>query len=278
MTASTGAGTLGIVAGGGALPRQVIEACRRDGREVFVVAFEGHTEAATVEGVEHVWVRLGAATEAFEPLRASGARDLVLAGPIRRPSLAELRPNKQVAKFFAKAGVRAFGDDGLLRAIAQTLEDEGFRIVGVDQVLNDVIAVAQCYGRHEPDAAARSDIERGIAVARALGAVDVGQAVVVQQGLVLGVEAVEGTDALLARCAALKRDGPGGVLVKLKKPGQDRRADLPTIGVETLRQAKAAGLRGIAVEAGGALVVDAATVGAVADAEGLFVVGIEPPA
>lgn len=278
MTAKQALGTLGIVAGGGALPRRIIEACRRDGRDVFVVAIEGHTEAATVDGVDHVWVRLGAASGALGPLRASGVRQLVLAGPIRRPSLAELRPNKQVAKFFAKVGVRAFGDDGLLRAIAQSLEDEGFCIVGVDQVLDDVIAAARCYGQLQPDALAKADIDRGIAVAQALGAVDVGQAVVVQQGLVLGVEAVEGTDALLARCASLKRDGPGGVLVKIKKPGQERRADLPTVGVETLRQAKAAGLRGIVVEAGGALVIDAAAVGATADAEGLFVVGIELPA
>jgi hypothetical protein len=110
-----------------------------------------------------------------------------------------------------------------------------------------------------------------------LGGADVGQAVVVQQGIVLGVEAVEGTDALLRRCAGLARAGNGGVLVKLKKPGQERRADLPTIGVDTVAGAKAAGLRGIAVEAGAALVIDAAAVGAAADDAGLFVVGIVPP-
>ena len=108
----------------------------------------------------------------------------------------------------------------------------------------------------------------------ASGAIDVGQSVVVQQGLVLGIEAVEGTDALLKRCGPLRRAGPGGVLVKLKKPGQERRADLPTIGPQTLRAAAEAGLRGVAIEAGGALVLDREAVVAAADEAGLFVIGV----
>jgi DUF1009 family protein len=125
-----------------------------------------------------------------------------------------------------------------------------------------------------PDEDARADIEHGIGVARALGALDIGQAVVVQQGLVLGVEAAEGTDELLRRCAGLRRDGPGGVLVKMAKPGQERRADLPTIGPQTLTLAAAAGLRGIAAEAAMTLVIDRAELVRAADEAGLFVVGV----
>jgi DUF1009 family protein len=125
-----------------------------------------------------------------------------------------------------------------------------------------------------PDAQALSDIARGVAVVQALGALDIGQAAVVQQGMVLGVEAIEHTDALLARCGELRREGPGGVLVKCAKPGQERRADLPTIGVSTVANAHAAGLRGIAVEAGATLVLDRAAVGAEADRLGLFVVAV----
>jgi DUF1009 family protein len=273
---ATGA-ALGIVAGRGTLPAQLVETCRAQGRGVFVVALEGQTDPATVEGVDHVWVRLGDASKAIEPLRAAGVEELVLAGGIVRPSLAELRPNLRVASFLARVGKRAFGDDGLLRAIIGALEEEeGFRVVGIDDLLGELVAEAGIYGRHGPDRQAEADIERGREVARAIGAMDVGQSAVVQQGLVLGVEAVEGTDALLARCAGLRRDGPGGVLVKIKKPGQERRADLPTIGVQTVRAAAAAGLRGIAVEAGGALVVDRAGVVREADAAGLFVIGIEP--
>lgn len=268
------AAKIGIVAGGGELPARMIEACRASGRGVFVVAIEGHTDPETVAGADHVWVRLGAASQALEPLRAAGVEELVLVGNIKRPSLAELRPNLKVARFFAKLGRRAFGDDGLLRAVIDGLEEEGFRVVGAEEVMQDLIAEAKAYGTLQPDAQAREDIVRGIAVAKALGAQDVGQAAVVQQGVVLGVEAVEGTDALLRRCGTLRFEGPGGVLVKVKKPDQERRADLPTIGPQTLRAAAAAGLRGVAIEAGGALVLDREAVVAAADEAGLFVIGV----
>ncbi len=268
------AGQLGIVAGGGDLPARLIEVCRERRREVFVVALEGHTDPDTVKDVEHVWTRLGAALDALEPLRAAGVEELVMAGPITRPSLAELRPNLRATRFLAKVGSLALGDDGLLRGVIRGLEEEGFRVLGVDEILDDLVAEAKTYGRHEPDAQAWSDIDRGMEVAKAIGAQDIGQAAVVQQGIVLGVEAVEGTDALLARCREVKRDGPGGVLVKMKKPGQERRADLPTIGTRTVSGAAAAGLQGIAVEAGGTLIVDAGKVAAAADEAGLFVIGI----
>jgi DUF1009 family protein len=123
-----------------------------------------------------------------------------------------------------------------------------------------------------------ADIRRGIEVSRGLGHLDVGQAAVVQDGMVLGIEAAEGTDALLARCAGLRREGPGGVLVKTRKPQQESRIDLPTIGAGTVTAAATAGLRGIAVEAGGALVVDRPAVVRAADEAGLFILGVDPDA
>jgi UDP-2,3-diacylglucosamine hydrolase len=267
---------LGIVAGGGTLPAKIIAACRATGREFFVLAFSGQTEQATVNEAPHAWVKLGAVGEAMAALRAAGAQELVFAGPVRRPSLSELKPDLQAVKMLAKIGTRAFGDDGLLAGIVRELEGEGFRVVGVDDILSGLKMPRGRIGRHDADELARSDIVRGVDVVRALGALDVGQAVVVQQGVVLGVEAIEGTDQLLARCGALRREGPGGVLVKLAKPGQERRVDLPTIGVETVAHAAAAGLRGIATEAGGALIVDRDAVVRAADAAGLFVVGIDP--
>jgi len=135
------------------------------------------------------------------------------------------------------------------------------------------LAPAGVLGRHQPDAAAKADIARGLEAARELGAADIGQAVVVQQGVILGVESAEGTDALLARCASLAMDAPGGVLVKAKKPQQERRADLPAIGVNTVHNAKAAGLRGIAVEADHSLMLGRAQIIAAADEAGLFIVG-----
>ncbi|HMK67064.1 MAG TPA: UDP-2,3-diacylglucosamine diphosphatase LpxI, partial [Stellaceae bacterium] len=193
------------------------------------------------------------------------------------PSLASLMPDWRAAKFFARIGLRALGDDGLLSAIIKELELEGFRVVGIESILGGLLAPKGPLGRIEPDEQARADIARGLEVARALGALDIGQAAVVQQGIVLGVEAADGTDALIARAGSLRREGPGGVLVKIAKPGQERRADLPTIGVRTVEAAANAGLRGIAVEAGAALVVDRAAVAAAADGAALFVLGVEAP-
>ncbi|MGE5546406.1 MAG: LpxI family protein [Solirubrobacterales bacterium] len=266
---------LGIVAGGGEFPGLVIAACRAQGRPFHVLALEGHADPAVIGDAPADWIRLGHAGSGLEILRKQGVTELVMIGPVRRPSLFELAPDMWTAKFFAKVGLRALGDDGLLSALAHALGEEGFQVVGVDQVLSDCLAVAGAYGRIQPDAQALADIAHGIKVARGLGALDVGQAVVVQQGLVLAVEAIEGTDRLLERCRDLKREGPGGVLVKVKKPQQDRRLDLPTIGLNTVRRAADAGLRGIAVEAGGALVLGRERIGLEADQMGLFVLGVE---
>ncbi len=268
---------LGIIAGGGDLPGLVAAACRAQGRPFHFLALSGHADPQVIGGdAPQDWVRLGEAGTGFERLRQAGVAEVVMIGPVRRPTLLELAPDFRTARFFARVGLKALGDDGLLRAVAAELESEGFRVVGVDEVLSDCLAVPGPYGGLSPDPQAQADIARGIEVARGLGALDVGQAVVVQQGIVLGVEAIEGTDNLLRRCGPLARQGVGGVLVKLKKPGQDRRIDLPTVGLTTLREAAAAGLRGIAVEAGGALVLGRDAMAAEADRLGLFVVGIEP--
>ena len=266
---------LGILAGAGNLPARIIDTCRQDGREFFVLAFEGQTDPGCVDGTPHAWVRLGAAGKALKLLRAAGAEDLVMAGGIERPSLSALRPDAWAAKLIAKAGVRAGGDDGILSAIVREIEErEGFRVVGAHTILPDMLATETIYGAVQPTETARQDIDHGITVARAIGALDVGQAAVVQQGMVLAVEAAEGTDAMLARCRDLRRDGPGGVLVKVRKPGQEDRADMPTIGTSTIEKAAAAGLVGIAVEAGGALIIDRAAVVSAADDAGLFLVGV----
>jgi DUF1009 family protein len=265
---------LGIVAGGGSLPRRLVEACREQGREVFVLALEGAADATTVEGVPHAWCRIGAAATGLDLLRQHEVGELVLAGGIRRPSLASLRPDWRAAKFFARVGYRALGDDGLLSAVIRELEEEGFHVILPDQLLAEELAGEGPLGRIRPDAQAEADIAHGLGIARALGQLDVGQAVVVQQGFVLGVEAIEGTDALLRRCGRLKREGPGGVLVKAAKPGQELRADRPTIGPRTVVLAAEADLRGIAVEAGTTILLDRAETVRAADEAGLFLVGV----
>lgn len=267
---------LGLLAGQGDLPKRIIDKCVEEGRPFHIIAFKNQTDPELVEGHPHDWVRLGAAGKSIKILRENSVDTLLMAGRIKRPSMAALRPDTWTMKFFAKTGVGAFGDDGLLSKIISTLEeDEGFKVIAPHDILGDLLASEGVYGKYTPDDLAQSDINKAMKMAHAIGELDIGQAVVVQDGLVLAVEAIEGTDKMLERCKEVGREGPGGVLVKAKKPDQESRADLPTIGVATVQNAHRAGLRGIAVEAGGALVVDQPAVVGEADKLGLFIIGVK---
>jgi hypothetical protein len=270
------AGKLGILAGSGELPLRLIEACRAQGRPYFVLAFEGSCDPASLEGQPHHFMRLGAGGSGLKILRENGVEELVLAGGVRRPSLTQLRPDWRTTRFFLKIGMRAltdFGDDRLFRAIITELELEGFRVVGAHSILTSLVAPAGVLGSVTPDAGAEADIRSGIAAAHGLGAEDLGQAVVMRAGAVIDREDTEGTDALLRRVAA-SGAAKGGVLVKMAKPQQERRADLPAIGAQTVNGAAAAGLKGIAIEAGACLVLDRDAVVAAADRGGVFVIGV----
>lgn len=266
---------LGIIAGRGELPRMVIDACRETGRDFHVFAIDGQTDPSVVAETPHRWFRLGAAGQALDLAKQQNIGEVLLVGGVERPSLGSLRPDWRTMRFLMRLGRKGLGDDGILRRIVAEIESEGFRVVGLETVMKDVKPGAGCLGRLEPDETAQADIDRSLQVLRAMSVADVGQAVIVQQGLVLGVEAIEGTDALLARCADLKRDGPGGVLVKMQKRGQDTRMDLPTIGPATVRGAAEAGLRGIAIQAEGTIVIGRDEVIETADRLGLFVVAID---
>ena len=265
---------LGIIAGGGPFPGQVARAAMAAGRQVFIVALEGFAEPSIVGPYPHATVRMGAAGRILALLREAKCHDVVVVGPVKRPSMLDLRPDAEGVRLLARIGRAAFGgDDGLLAAVLRVLGEEGFRVLGAHEVLTEALAPAGLLTPNGPDAAAQADIARGLAVLKALGAADVGQACVVQQGIVLAVEAIEGTDAMLARAGSLARPGPGGVLVKCAKPGQDRRADLPAIGPDTMRAAAKAGLRGIAFEAGATLLADADATAEAAREAGLFLLG-----
>ena len=270
-------GALGILAGGGPLPGEVAARAAEAGRDVFIVAFQDFAEPEIVSPWPHEYVRLAAAGRILACLRAQGCSELVLIGPVRRPSLRDLRPDAEGARILARIGRALFaGDDGLLAALVRVLGEEGFVVRGAHEFLTRSVGAAGQLGRHAADDDARADIARGIAVVQALGQLDIGQGCVVQQGLVLAVEALEGTDRMLERAGSLRQPGPGGVLVKLVKPGQDRRADMPTIGPDTVAAAAAAGLAGIAFEAGGTLLTDPERLREAADRDGLFLIGIEP--
>ena len=270
---------LGIIAGSGPLPAHVAGAAKAAGRTVFIIGLDGHAEPALLAPFPHAFMRMGSAARMLALLREKGCRDLVLVGPVKRPSFRDLRPDAEGMRLLGRIGRAAFaGDDGLLKAVIRVLGEEGFRVLGAHEVLGGLIGRAGLLTKTAPDDQAKSDIARGIAVCRALGSADVGQGCVVQAGIVLAVEAVEGTDAMLSRCGPLAWPGPGGVLVKLVKPGQDRRADLPTIGEQTVRAAAAAGLRGLAFEGGGTIIMDREAMIAAGDAAGFFILGLGPEA
>lgn len=265
---------LGILAGGGSLPRLIIEACRQKHREVFVIAFENQADADVGDGVPHAWVNLGAAGRSLKLLEEASVDELVLAGYIARPTMATLRPDAKALKFFMKLGTKALGDDGLLRALIATLEAEGFKVTSPTEILGGLQVKEGILGAIHPDKSARLDITRGIKILQALSPVDVGQAAIVQEGLVLGIEAVEGTDSLIQRCGLLKREGPGPILVKIRKQGQDTRVDLPTIGRATVEKAVDVGLRGLAIEADATLVLERESLIKLANEAGLFVMAV----
>jgi UDP-2,3-diacylglucosamine hydrolase len=266
---------LGIIAGGGSAPRRVIDACRKQGRAFFVVCLEGQADGDTAFDAPHAWLPLGAYGKLRELIAAQKIAEIVMIGRVRRPSLRELKPDWSAIKTLAKIGFHILGDDALLRSIGRVIENEcAVRVIGVQDILGGILFREGCLGKHAPDSQAKKDIERGVSVARILGQADVGQSVVVQQGIVLGVEACEGTDALIARCKDLKREGAGGVLVKLAKPQQDERYDLPAIGPDTVEAAAKAGLCGIAAEADRSLLIDRDRVRQLADEKGIFVIGI----
>ncbi|WP_027285457.1 LpxI family protein [Rubritepida flocculans] len=264
---------LGVLAGGGPFPRRLADAWRARGGETFVVCLRDFADPALFEGHPCMVERAGAAGAILARLRAEGVTHLVLAGRAKRPSFATLWPDAWTARQIARLGRAVLGgDDALLRAIAEVLREEGFTLLAPQEVLGDALAEEGLLAGPAPDETAEADIARGMAVLAALSPVDVGQAVVVQQGLVLGIEAIEGTDALLARAGAHRREGPGGVLVKLPKLGQDMRLDPPVIGPTTVEGAAAAGLRGLCIAAGGTAIADRAATLARAGTLGLFIV------
>lgn len=256
---------LGIVAGGGGLPRRLRDFCNNNGIQCFTVGFEGHADPSICDSM----MRLGEAGGIIAAFRAQSVRDLVLIGSVKRPKFAEMRPDLRTVAFFTKLGFRALGDDGLLKAVRSELEDEGFVIHGIDEVMPDLLMLAGVLTKIAPDDADYEYIHGGLMHSRLIGKKDIGQSVVVLGHDLIGTEDDSGTDALIRRAAKA-----GAILVKSSKPQQDRKLDMPTIGSGTVKLCASLGYRGIAAEAGGVLLADREEMIAEADAAGLFVVGV----
>ncbi|MEQ1616823.1 MAG: UDP-2,3-diacylglucosamine diphosphatase LpxI [Terricaulis sp.] len=270
---------LGIVAGGGELPVVLAEHCRAEGLDYFVASIAPLADPALSPhpGAAH---SLGAMGARMLALREAQCDAIVMLGKVPRqdPRLLEL-DEVGVAMVPALLAAAPMGDDALLRAVMAEHEKAGFRVIGADEVMAELLAPPGAWGVFAPDPTQLADIVKGARVAYAVGAFDIGQGVVVCDGLVLAVEAQEGTDAMVRRAgqlpAALRGapDARRGVLVKRPKPIQERRIDLPTIGKATILAAAASGLAGVAVEAGGTLAVRRAEIVETANEAGVFVYG-----
>lgn len=283
MTGSArfGDGALAIYCAGGSLPFAVADAARRSGREVHLFALRGWADPARVQAYPHQWGGLGQFGRFHRFLLNRGCKDVVFIGTLTRPTIWRVWPDLKALSLLPRI-YSAFrgGDNHLLSVFGRLVEEHGFRLVGAHEIAPEILVPEGPIGRAAPSPQDRSDIARGLELLRAMGPFDIGQAAVVARNRVLAIEAAEGTDRMLERLGALRRDGAvrweagTGVLIKAPKPAQNVRIDLPTIGPRTIEMAHRAGLAGIAVVAGGTVVAEPQQVAAAADRANLFVVGV----
>lgn len=272
---------LGIIAGGGELPHAVAQSVADSGRKVHVLALRGIADESWLSAFSHEWMGLGELGGSLKLLAAAGAREMILIGQVDRPAFSEIKLDARgLLMLPSLLSAARKGDDALMKVVSDFYVREGLTVLTAAEAAPGLVMGEGALGKRKPDAAEMEDIRRGFAIVRALGAEDVGQAAIVCEGLPLCVEAAEGTDAMIARVSTLRKNLRGtpenkrGVLVKALKPMQDRKTDLPVIGLKTVRNCHAVGLSGIALEAGACLIVDKAAVAAEADRLGLFVTGI----
>ena len=272
--------TLAIIAGRGDLPHKIINA-QIGKRPIVIVAFEGQTPLELTQSIypeiPALWVKLGVIAPVLDFFKLWHVTDVTMAGGLTRPKLRDLSMDRTGARWLTALGASAFkGDDHLLGGIVCLLEKEGLSIIPPHSLVENLFTSAGVLTVRSPTSDDQNDINRGITILNVLSPYDVGQAIAVHDGCVLGIETIEGTAALLSNIKALNH-APGGVFVKMRKVGQNQKVDIPTIGVETIKQVRDAGLSGIAIESGGVQVLDLIDVIRLADEAGLFMVSVNSP-
>lgn len=266
---------LGILAGGTGVPCEIAALVEARGRKVHIVGLEGEAEPE-IARFAHTWVNWGGIGAMIRAFRSNGCRQIVIVGRVRRPNLLAIRPD--LGFWTSLPALLPFlrgGDDAILRLVVGFFERHDLEVIGAHEAAPELIAPVGVLGRHVPSPAQRAAIARGVAVISTLGPFDAAQASVAHGEGLIAIEGADGTDAMLRRLAEGPR-GPGGVLVKMPKPGQERRIDLPAIGPETMRRAHDAGVEGVAVLSGQTLFAERRRAIEIADASGLFVMGLEP--
>ena len=257
---------LGIVAGGGKLPLLLQEHCNAQGIKPFVIGFDGFTDQVTPD----YWARMGRNKKTLKWLKSHNIADICLIGSVKRPTLFDIWPDFVTAKILIRSWIKSFGDDALLRCIRNEIEKQGIRLHAVQKFMPDLLMPEGVLGNTQPTQKQDTDNKAGLMSARQLGALDIGQAVIIKGNELIAGEDKRGTNAMIERYGQA-----GTVLVKCCKPQQDRDMDLPTIGVETVKACIKKGMVGIAAHAGHMLIVNRDECQKLADEAGFFIKGYD---
>jgi len=267
---------IAIFAGDGFLPRHVYDACRDQGIEVKIIGLEGQVSSEAFKGVNYEVFPLHAVSKIIKILNQDGITDVVLAGKVcRSTSLSKLLLDIKGTKLLTKIMRYGLNDNAILTAIIKFLESEGLRLWPAESLAKDLMVSKGALTRIEPSKEDWIDIKKGMKILKDIAQHDIGQSLVIQSGLILGIEAAEGTDAMIARCGMIKqKEETGPILIKAVKPKQDRRVDLPCIGSATIEKLHENGFRGIAVEAKVTLLLEGSKTIDEANSKGIFIYGI----
>ncbi|MBA8667674.1 UDP-2,3-diacylglucosamine diphosphatase LpxI [Holosporaceae bacterium 'Namur'] len=266
---------LGIIAGSESLPRHVVDAAKKQNIEFILIGLAGQTSEELYKDIEYQTFQLHSISKIIKKLNDEGVSHVVFAGRVKRTSISKLLLDVKGAKLFASIMRNGINDNSLLTTIVNFFENEGFTVLPAEYIAQDIVVRSGHMTKTKPSKEAWEDIKKGIKILKGIAEFDVGQALVIQEGLVLGVEAAEGTDRLIERCGGIQqKEEHGAILIKVSKPDQDKRVDLPCIGINTIKELHKNGLIGVAIEAGSALIIDEKATVKEADRLGIFIFGI----
>ena len=269
---------LGIVAGSGDLPISIVRECEKNNIKPFVIVLKDFAKDVDYKEYTHQTLKFGDVGKAISFFRKNKIKYIVFAGAVKKPDLKTIWPDLKGFFLLIKLlKCKIFGDDTILQTAIKFLEKEGFEVLPVDQIVKDIKIQHGIAGNIElPNDDYMIDIELGVKVLKQIGDLDIGQSIVIQNGIVMGIECIEGTEKLIERCGQLKyTTGRKPILVKIKKSKQTRKIDLPAIGEDTISQVKSAGFAGIALDCENGLVINREATISKANKNKIFIYGIK---
>jgi hypothetical protein len=266
---------IGVIAGYGDLPNEVLENIKNNGDESYFVSLKSITNVKPTLATKHIEAKITAVGKILNYFEQNKIKKVIFVGGLKRPSFTALIPDLKGAKLLSRLrNLKKAGDNSIFDAIFQFLQEEGFETVGIKEIAPDLLTTKGILGKVEPNIEQLDDIEYGFNIAKKIGELDIGQSIVAHQKTTLAVEGIDGTDALIDRCKKLHFGGKGGILVKVKKNNQDDRIDLPTIGIKTIEKLKENNFSGIAIEAGESIIINKNQVIELANKYNIFIFGL----